>query len=135
MTGDPSWALQQAVFSKLTGNASVTALVGQRVYDDVPENATFPYIVVGESWASPWDDSTAPGLEHIVMLHHWSRYDGAKELRQMMAAVYDALNRATLTVSGQDVLDVRFTFGQALRDPDGETRHGVQRFSIWTAEA
>lgn len=138
MTGDPSWAVQQAIFDALTGAAALTALLGDGaagVYDDVPENATFPYVTIGETFLSPFDTKTEIGVEHVVVLHIWSRYEGAKECKQIMTAIYDALNRAALSVSGQTVVDSRFTFAQTMRDPDGETRHGIQRFTVWTVEA
>ena len=58
MTGDPSWAVQQAIFDALTGAAALAALLGDGaagVYDDVPENATFPYVTIGETFLSPFD--------------------------------------------------------------------------------
>jgi len=45
-----AFALQQAIFSKLTNDAStVMALGGARVYDDVPARAEFPFLTFGQS--------------------------------------------------------------------------------------
>ena len=51
-----SFALQQSVFTTMTGGTLTdvdgTSITG-RVYDDVPEGSTYPYVVIGEETASP----------------------------------------------------------------------------------
>ena len=137
MTGEASWNVQRAVYSALTGASALTALLADgasSVYDDVPENATFPYITLGEGFADAWEEKDNVGQEHDLTIHTWSRYEGFKECKQIMQAIYDALNRVALTVTGQDVMDCRMTFAHFMRDPDGETRHGVQRVLVYTSE-
>ncbi len=48
----------------------------------------------------------------------------------MMAAIYDSLHHAALTVTGFDSVLSRFDFKDIFLDPDGITYHGVQRFKI-----
>lgn len=127
-----SWPLQQAIFGALTNDAGVTALVGGRVYDSVPQDASFPYLTVGDSTVIPFDTKDEPGQEHRVVMHAWSRYAGRKEAKQILAAVYDRLNRATLTVSGYGVVLILFEFEETFLDEDGRTYHGVIRFRIIT---
>ena len=134
MTADSQWALQQAVFTALSGDAALQALVGNpaRVYDQVPQDAAFPYVVVGEVTARPFDSKTEDGMEQTVTVHSWSRYRGLKETKQIMAAVVDALDRQALGVTGHDLVLLRFEFSQTFLDPDGLTRHGVQRLRALT---
>ena len=58
-----------------------------------------------------------------------------KELKTIMAVVVAALDRASPAVSGHDLVDFRFVFSDTLLDPDGFTRHGVQRFRVLTEAA
>ena len=47
----------------------------------------------------------------------------------------DALDRQALSLTGHNLVLLRFEFSQAMLDPDGLTRHGVQRFRALTQAA
>ena len=134
MSSDSQWPLQQAVYGALTGDAAVQALLGNpaRVFDHVPQDSAFPYVVVGEATSGPFDTKTEDGLDQTLTIHTWSRYRGLKETKEIMAAVADALDDQALAVSGHDLVLLRLTFGATVLDPDGLTRHGVQRFRAVT---
>ena len=59
-----SFALQAAIFSKLTSDAPMlAALGGPRVYDEVPTRAEFPYLTFGQSTERDW--STDSDFGHV----------------------------------------------------------------------
>ncbi len=61
-----SWALQSAIFARLTADAVLTALLGgERMYDDVPVRAEFPYLTFGQSSDRDWSTGTDAGREHV----------------------------------------------------------------------
>ena len=130
------WELQKAIYSELAADAGVKALIGDpaRLYDQVPSSPTYPYVTLGEAIAV--DESTFGklGQEHIVDVDTWSRYRGSKEAKSIMSAISAALHEATLTLSGFDHAGIMLDFSQLLRDPDGITRHGVQKFKSITLE-
>lgn len=132
---DSLYAVQAAVKAKLLADATFTASAGTRVYDHVPDQATFPYVTIGESTAIPFDTKDLTGMEQTVTLHVWSRYRGRKEAKEIMKAMYDVLNRGTLSVSGHSFHDCLFEFADTFEDPDGLTYHGVQRFRVTTQES
>lgn len=117
--------IQQAVFQRLS-DESLT------VYDDVPEGAAFPYAVIGEDTHVPFDTDDSLGAESTVTIHVWSRYRGKNEAKEIQAAIYDALTRQELTIDGYDLITIEFEYSDVLLDPDGITRHGVQRFRCLT---
>lgn len=138
-----AWAVQQAIHARLAAWAPLVALVGTRIYDDVsPEGhlpagsinpaTAFPYVTHGVASSVDWstDDDATTGVEVVYMVHGWSRYAGAKEVKQIADAVYAALNRYALVVSGANVVLNDFDDAEYMRDPDGKTRHSVQRFRI-----
>lgn len=135
MTNDAQSAVQTAVYGALVANAGVTALIGSRVYDHVPADAAFPYVVIGETEAEPFDDKTKSGMVQAFGVHTWSRARGAKEAKDVMAAVSAALHRAGLTVTGHELAWIRFTESELMLEDDGLTRHGVQTFEIATQAA
>lgn len=127
--------LQSALVTHLTDGSP--ALLGYRLYTGrAPQNAAFPYVVMGEDTAIDWGTKTEQGQEVTITLHCWSRKAGSTvECKQMMAAIYAALHEADLSVSGQDVVSCRFDFGQVIEDADGQTFHGVSRFRLFLSAA
>ena len=134
MTGDGSWPLQQAIYSALIVDGAVKSLVGDpaRLFDDVPPDTVFPYVTLGEISTSDWSTSTERAFEHRVTLHAWSRYGGRKEVKDVMAAINDALHDASLSLTGHRLIDIFFQASDVFRDPDGETYHGVMRYRAIT---
>ncbi len=55
-------------------------------------------------------------------------------VKRILSAVYDALHDAALTVTGHDLINIRFVFADAFRRSDGETYQGVARFRAVTVE-
>lgn len=127
------WALQKSVFASLTGDATVTALLGgTRVYDDVPRGVDYPYLTFGQSTARDWSTGGEDGQEHIFTLHVWSRANGRRQTHEIMGAVRDALHDEALALDGHRLVNLRHEFSEARRDPDGETYHGVVRYRAVT---
>jgi hypothetical protein len=128
-----SWALQRAIFGRLTGDAALKNFIGDppRVYDDAPRDAELPYILIGEARAADWKGVDG-GVEHDLKLHVFSRYAGRREIKEIMSAVYDALHEADLAVDGHQLINIRFVFSDAMRRQDSDIYHGVMRFRAVT---
>jgi len=58
-----------------------------------------------------------------------------KEVKEIMGEVYAALHRASLSISGYNVVDCLWEFGNAVTEADMKTRHGTQRYRITLQEA
>lgn len=116
--------IQTAIYSRLTSQLS------EPVYDNVPQDPTLPYVVIGDDTSIPFDTDLELGEEATLTLHIWSRYDGRAEVKGIMSDIYDALHRHSLAVTGADTIDCMFEFSETMLDPDMETRHGVMRFRL-----
>lgn len=128
-----AWALQQSIYQHLAADSAVTQLLGgPEIYDDVPRSAEFPYLTFGASQIRDWSTASDDSDEHIVTMHIWSRANGRKETFEVMNAVRDALNGANLTLTDHRLVNLRFEFSDARREPDGETYHGVVRYRAVT---
>ena len=122
--------LQTAVYNALLGsNPLTTKLGGNNIYDFVPEGTAFPYVKVGDQ--TMVDDGTKDkkGSDFTLMIHTFSRYRGSKETKEIMSLIYDVLHESNLTVSGASFLNLRFEFSDIIKENDGLTTHGLQRFS------
>ena len=127
------FALQKAIFEKLTSDApTLAALGGPRVYDDAPARTEFPFVTFGQSSERDWSTGSDEGYEHLVTLHVWSRARGRREAEQVIAAARAALHDQDLALAGHRLINLRHEFSEARRDSDGETFHGIARFRAVT---
>jgi len=129
-----SWALQQAVFAALVVSDAIQEVAGDppRVFDAVPRNAAFPYLVVGEGSESNWDTATEAGSEHALSIRIWSRAGGHKEIKLAAQAVRDCLDGESLALDGHTLVDLRFLSADFARESDGETYRATVRFRAVT---
>lgn len=125
-------AVQGAIVTALKADAGVLAYVREtngkvRVYDDVPPDATFPYISIGPSQSNRQDADCFRGSEVFIQVDVWSRERGYTECKRLGDAVETALNDLD-TVNGGLSFTIDHRFTNYLRDNDGITSHGVLSF-------
>jgi hypothetical protein len=129
----PAWEMQKAIYAALVADAALVALLGgERVYDDVPRGAPFPYVTFGPSTTRDWSTGTDTGAEHLITVRAWSKSGGEKEVHLMLEAIRNALHEASLSVTGHPLVSIRHETSDALRGADGETYQGIARFRAVT---
>ena len=102
------------------------------VYDDVPQGAAFPYIVIGDDTSVPFDDDCGIGLDSTITIHVWSVHSGRAEAKRIMNTIYNSLHRQNLPIVGAYSVTLNAEYQDTFLDPDGVTRHGVIRFRLLT---
>jgi|SRR6056300_371590 hypothetical protein len=125
---DHSIELQKTIFDTLSGDSTITSTYGANVYDYVPDNSPFPYIKVGEETSVDNGTKTLQGNEHTLVIHTFSQYRGSKEVKNIMSRIYALLHESSLSVSGASLVNLRFEFSDVIKENDGLTTHGLQRF-------
>lgn len=119
-----------AVFGAVNAIPALTGKVSERLANNLP----FPKVWIEDGGAGDWSNKDDDGLEAFINLHVGSRYDGSKEIRELMDACHAALHDANLTLAnGQSVL-CRYERHDIVTDSDGITRHGVMRFVLLISE-
>ena len=121
------FALQTAIYNALNVSA-VTSTLSCGVYDEVIEGNTYPFITLGEETVIDYGTKDLTGAETTINIHIWSQYKGSKQTKEIMDKVHDLLHDGSLTVTGFNLINLRFEYSDIMRDPDGVTRHGVMRF-------
>lgn len=125
-------AFRGAVNVLWRADTAVGALVGDRIYDRVPPNPTFPYITLGDVQAIDEDADWRQRYAVTLTSHAWSRAVGQVEALRIAQAMRDAIRGATrgsgLTVSGYCIASARHRDTRTFRDPDGLTTHAVVTF-------
>lgn len=117
-----SLALQKGLRAALAANSGVTAIVSTRIYDEPPQNVTFPYIRFGDIEPSAFDTDTTEGsLVSISIEAHSRSASGRVEAAQMVEAVKEALHRkeASVTVAGHTLVELIFQTFSVTRDGEG----------------
>jgi len=130
--------LQKAVRAALVADAGVTALVGQRVYDEPPQDVTFPYLRFGETQPSAFDTDTTEGSEVSLSLEAHSRSaSGRVEAVRIVEAVKEALHRqeASLTLAQHNLVEMIFQTYSVTRDDEGRGYTAVIALQAMLEEA
>ena len=126
---DHSFELQKTIYAKLNTDSTIKTTYSATVHDHVSSGTAFPYVVIGEETNT--DDSSSKDVdfnEFTLTIHTFSRNRGRKEAKQIMARIYTLLHKASLTVTGANHINTRFEYSDVVREQDGLTYHGVQRF-------
>ena len=134
---DVSAAVQKAIRTRLIGNAGVTALVpAASILDTNQRPAPDPSIILGEDQVT---DAPEVMLNRSFVrvystLHIWKKEASTAGVKAIANAVRRAIgvNRlARLDLADPDFVcsDCSIEQTKFMRDPDGETSHGVMVFN------
>lgn len=122
------FALQTGIYSTLSGDTNLTTTLGATVVDEVKHGTGYPFVSIGEETAVDYSTKDLVGGEYTVNIDVWSQYRGSKETKQIMDRIHTLLHNVSISVSGFNLINLRFEYSDIMRDPDGKTRHGVMRF-------
>jgi len=125
MTYLASQPVQKAIFTALTAK-------GLTVYDEVPTNPSFPYVVIFDAVESADNRLASYGRSNILNIHVWSRYSGNKEVQDSSKLVIEALDNVTLTIAGLSHTQTHYLDFRIMKEQN--LRHGIIRFRIDTQE-
>ena len=124
---DPSVALQVALYQVLTSSLSVP------VYDSVPEDTPFPYVVIDSEISSNASPLSGKKREdRLLYLSIWSDYQGQSEVKRINADIAEALDGIELPLSTGRAVAIRVLRTSSNREPDGRTYMGAVTLRIIT---
>lgn len=122
-----SAALQIALIAALRADAGVLAHLGQRIWDNAPANAAFPYLTLGPS--QEMDDSAEciNGAECFQQIDIWTQEDGSQlSAKQICGLVRKALHGADLVLADPfALLLIEVESYRVVGDPDDKIAHGI----------
>ncbi len=116
-------ALQQAVYQKLADDVALGALVGGAIYDALP-GGPLPqtYVTLGPEDVQARDDGSGAGAWHRFVVSVVTDSDGFHGAKQVAAAVSDALDEASLSLSRGRLVALHFQRARARREDRGRLR-------------
>jgi len=122
---DPVSALHTALIAALDTACSCD------VWDGVPQNAAYPYVVVDFGQSSNEDFLSSRMDRRFVYLSIWSRFPGQAEVMGIINEI-QALNEQPLTLSSGKVASLRVERTRTNREPDNLTFMGQVTLRIIT---
>lgn len=130
---DHEGALQKALVAALKADAALAAVLGGRVWDQAPEAAEFPHLLVGRCESRPLA-ADGGGVEQALTLTTVSRFAGTEEARAVAAAVRARLHEGALEADGVRTVTLRVTFSDVFRAGDGRRTYAVVRVRAVTED-
>jgi len=127
---DSYLALLDEMIADMKADATLTAIVGQRIYSDIPDNPTFPLALVNIS-SQPFDTKTTNGMEHTAQVSIFSRKTSPEEAADARAAVYNLFHKQEAALSAAGVSVIIFNgVAPVFKDPDGKTWQALIQFRV-----
>jgi Protein of unknown function (DUF3168) len=125
---------QSAVFRALNAEPALTAIVGARIFDDVPHeketaSTILPRVTIGDQSGVEAGSDTHDAADISITLHAWSRLPGRKECLNILSAMIEALHKKQHAVAEGVLVYLYYEAHETQKDPDGETYHGIIRFN------
>lgn len=131
---EPTLELQGAIVQRLRSYAPLNALIGTRVYDEVPRNdhgeidaARYPYVSVGTAVTISADADCIFADEVSLQLDAWSVDVGMPEAKRIAHAVRQAFRGFEITLAQNALVLFEHERTDFLRD--GEKKHASIRFT------
>ena len=139
---DASYEALAAVLAALKVDATVSGLVGAKVYDRPPEgdNApTSPYISAGPTTAQRTDATCISAKEVFIQIDAWSWGPGlaygSAQVRAIADAVERAIHQKNFSLATNRLVSIEHRNTLVLLDADGATHHAVINFVAYTEAA
>lgn len=131
---DISPDLQGAIFNKLNKDSILEGMLGgNKIYDYVPDNTPYPYVVIGDDDIDDWNTHTFIGSKGSTIINVWHRSetkDGRLEVKQIMRRIWLLLNNQDLGIASHVQINFRCDNRTIVTQVDGKTLNGVMRFNF-----
>jgi hypothetical protein len=132
-----TFEVQKSIYGVLTTDTPLWDLGVTGIYDDVPDNARYPYVAIGQVTETDKPNTQLTvGRELTLTFHIWSRAKGFYECDQIAGRIITILEDEELIgMPSWDWTMTYYEMYQTMRDPDGLTRHGILRFRVRVSRA
>ena len=129
-----------SILTALTGNATLMAKISG-VFNEVPKNQDFPYVVIGDSdlGESKFNTFGRRGKDTRIFIHIHSLYRGDKEVLDIADSIDLVLDDQDLTITSNLHVLTSFEGLQILKEDDDsnnfKARHGILEYRVLTQES
>ncbi len=133
MSSSPVTELRKSILAQLLADATlVSALGGQKVFDETPRQIEPPYVIFADAQMRDWSADLSPGAEQFLTLAVVSTARGVREAMDLAHMLVSLLNEAPLTLQNHALVDLRFVAMETKRDQSGRFARANLRFRAAT---
>lgn len=136
-----SAALQTAIYTALTGDATLVAMLSSEwgvtaIFSDTPDVAEdespayYPFISFGQDVHSPFNDKGTTGGGPTMEINVWSQQGDFIEAKAIADRIATVLERQPLTITGANHITTELESAEASKDPDGQTKRVLMLFTV-----
>ena len=122
----------KGIIARLLAYTTLTNIVSTRIYSNIPQQTTFPYVLV-EIESTDWSQQDDANLQHTIRVHGFSRESSPFEAMSIAQEVYNALNRQedNISLDSETVVLLQYSgLKTTFKEPDGITWHSVIEFNF-----
>lgn len=131
----PTLELQGGITARLKASSAVLALVGTRIYDNVPRaptgaiTAQYPFIAHSASDEVQNDADCITAVDVTYELEAWSTEVGFVQALKIADAIRSSLHKYEMTLATNALVELNHVQTRKFRDPDGVTSHVILEFA------
>ena len=126
----PIWQLKEAVYSALTGDATLMAMV-TGVYDYMPEDTAYPCVTLTLAEVEDWGTRTVCGQRVALTLQVFSRERSSQSCLNILDRLHAVLHDASLSLSEDVLVSLRAGASDVTPGSDGLSIQGRIAFYAW----
>jgi hypothetical protein len=129
---DSALSVIQGTISRLGAITDLTAIIGERIYTDVPQKATFPYVQLSVD-SQPFAASDFSGQAHTLRIQAFSQEASAKQVLEIRKLCLDALDRqeAEISLPSGSLVQCQYLGSDTpFQEDDGKTWQAVGELEV-----
>ncbi len=125
-----------STIAALKADSTLAGLIGEyggepSVFTHVPQDLDeYPWVVIYGIESNQFDNDATLGFEGTITVHSWTENRDIADVNNIKKAIYDVLHNNDLSFDGYCNVVYCQEYSGTLREPDGITLHGIQRFKF-----
>jgi hypothetical protein len=133
---DAQSALSAAIFTTLTTNSELAALIGANGFHDrLLNKAAMPYVLLREISSTEWGSDNDGGLEHQIVIEAWSSKAGHAQAQAMAGLIHGTLDNKSLTLAGHTLVNLAHTRTRTRREAKTDAHVAEMAFRAVTVRS
>jgi hypothetical protein len=129
---DMEFEIQKVLYNALMANSTLLALVGSRLYDEPPENLTYPYVVIGGGGSVPHLRHEYDGTNNLFLITIFTDPGrlGFYPALTIASQIKSSLHLKKLTMFNDKLVNVITKEDSVDRERDGAYRNIDLRYRV-----
>lgn len=124
----PHAEILAACFNRAKGSAALAAIVGDRIYNHLPQELPTPCCRVRWSRSVEWDTKDSAGVDGDIVVDVWTDYRGDLLAYKAADIIVSLFHLIPFELTGSQSLILRRENVVSFTEPDGVTHHTAITF-------